>query len=211
MKHLLIIGCGGFAREVYDTACNSVGYLVEYDIKGFLQGDVLLLEDELSLLPMPVLGTVSEYNFQSDEVCICGIGSPAGRQKLCQIAIERGAAFTNVIHKYSCVSASAKLGMGIVLCAFSSISCNTVVGNHVAINSHSGMGHDSSIGDYSVISAHCDLTGHVKVGERTFFGGGSRALPHARVGDDAYIGASSVVFKKVKSGKKVFGNPAMEV
>ena len=211
MKHLVIIGCGGFAREVYDTACNSVGYKHEYDIKGFLQGDVLLEEPELSLLPLPVLGSVSDYEFKTDDACICALGSPKGRQKLCDIVSKRGAVFTNVVHKFSCVSGSAEIGVGIIVCAFSSISCNTHVGNHVVLNSHSGMGHDSSIGDFSVVSAHCDLTGHVMAGKRTFWGGGSRALPNAQIGDDAYIGAGSVVMKKVKPGAKVFGVPAMEI
>ena len=40
MKHLIIIGVGGFAREVYWHAQDSLGYGNEWDLKGFLDGDI---------------------------------------------------------------------------------------------------------------------------------------------------------------------------
>ncbi len=56
MKDLIIIGVGGFAREVYWHAQNSIGYRTEWDIKGFLDGDVILSEKEYNKLPLRVLG-----------------------------------------------------------------------------------------------------------------------------------------------------------
>ena len=36
MKHLLIVGAGGFGREMFGAAREAVGYGTEFDIKGFL-------------------------------------------------------------------------------------------------------------------------------------------------------------------------------
>ena len=37
VKHLVIVGAGGFGREMYGAALESVGYGVEFDVKGFLR------------------------------------------------------------------------------------------------------------------------------------------------------------------------------
>ena len=36
-------------------------------------------------------------------------------------------------------------------------------------------------------------------------------LPNADIEDDAYVGVGSVILRKVKTGKRVFGNPAREM
>ena len=36
MKHLLIVGAGGFGREMFGAAREAVGYGMEFDIKGFI-------------------------------------------------------------------------------------------------------------------------------------------------------------------------------
>ena len=58
MKHLVIIGVGGFGREVFCHAKGSMGYGIDWDIKGFLDGDVLLSPKEYEKLQAPVLGDI---------------------------------------------------------------------------------------------------------------------------------------------------------
>ena len=82
MKHLVIIGVGGFAREVYWHAQNSIGYGTEWDIKGFLDGDVKLPEEEYKKLEMPVLGDVNNYKVEPNDIFTCAIGSSKIREKL---------------------------------------------------------------------------------------------------------------------------------
>ena len=76
MKHLIIIGVGGFARELFWNAHDSVGYGMDWDIKGFLDGDVELAAEEYEKLPLPVLGDVDSYVIQTNDSFICAIGSP---------------------------------------------------------------------------------------------------------------------------------------
>ena len=72
-KHLLIIGIGGFAREVFWHAHDSIGYGTEWDIKGFLDGDVKLEAQEYEKLAAPLLGDVDTYAIESDDCFICAI------------------------------------------------------------------------------------------------------------------------------------------
>lgn len=67
MKHLIIIGIGGFAREVFWHAHESRGYGADWDIKGFLDGDVKLAPEEYEKLSAPVVGDVVSYEPQPED------------------------------------------------------------------------------------------------------------------------------------------------
>ena len=211
MKELLIVGTGGFAREVFWHAHNSLGYGTEFTIKGFLEGNVPLDKTKYTLLPAQVLENVLNYKISENDVFVLALANSKLKELLAGIIASNGGEFINLIHETAMVSDTAQLGIGIILCQFTSISCNTVVGNHTMLNAYSGFGHDCKIGDYSSVMAHVDITGNVSVGTHTFWGSGSRALPGSKIGNYATVGAGSVVIRKVKDGKTVFGVPAMEI
>ena len=211
MKHLIIIGVGGFARELFWNAHDSVGYGTGWDIKGFLDGDVELAAEEYEKLPLPVLGDVDSYVIQTNDCFICAIGSPKVKEKLVQRVLVRGGEFINVIHNTSIIHPTVQMGRGNILCPLVHILDHAKVGDFVTFNGRSGMGHDAQIDDYSSVMSAVDITGYVRAGKRTFWGSGSRALPHSRIDDDATVGVASVVFKHVRAGAKVFGNPALPI
>lgn len=211
MKHLIIIGTGAFARELYWHAQQSIGYGTEWDLKGFLDGTVKIENSEYEKLCLPVLGDVNDYKIEVDDVFTCAVGNPQIRKKLIEIMTKRGGKFINVIHKTSIVQGSAKLGNGVLLCPYTYVNDNAIVGDYVMINTMSGLGHDVELGEYSCLMGHVELCGFVKVGKEVYFGGGARVLPEGKVGDCAFVGSGSIVLKKVKAGAKVFGNPAMEI
>ncbi len=212
MKHLVICGTGSFSRELYWHAQNSIGYGVEWDIKGFLDGTVKLSdENEYKKLPLPVLGSVCDYKIENDDVFTCAVGTPSIRKQLIEIISKKGGKFINVIHNTAIVQGSAKLGTGIILCPFTYVNDSSIIEDNVMLNTMSGLGHDVQLGAYSCIMGHVELCGYVKVGSEVYFGSGARVLPHGKVGDGAFVGSGSVVLKKVKAGVKVFGNPAVEI
>ena len=51
MKHLVIIGAGGYGREMYGAALGSVGYGTEFDVKGYLDGNADALNGNSGWLP----------------------------------------------------------------------------------------------------------------------------------------------------------------
>ncbi len=65
MKNLVIIGAGGFAREVFDLANYCFGNDPDFKIKGFLSDGPSSIE---SLGYPPVLGKVADYIIQKDDV-----------------------------------------------------------------------------------------------------------------------------------------------
>ena len=211
MKHLIIIGVGGFAREVFWHAQDSIGYGTDWDIKGFLDGDVKLAAEEYKKLSAPLLGDVDSYVIEPDDCFICAIADPQAKEKLIQRVLDKDGKFINVIHNSAIIHPTASVGQGNILCPQVHIHDHAQIGDFVTFNGRSGVGHDANIADYSSLMGTVDITGYVKVGKRTFWGSGARVVPHSRVDDDAVIGIGSVVLRRVRAGVTVFGNPAMPI
>lgn len=213
MKNLVIIGVGGFAREVYWHSQMASGFDSDWTIKGFLDGDVKLSAEEYAKLPgdNAVLGDVDSYEIEPDDVFTCAIGTPEPRKKLIEKMLARGAKFINIISERAHIFPAAKIGNGVIIGLDNGISDNVTLGDFTVMNNVSYLGHDVTVGKFSCIMSHVDVGGKAQIGEGVFIGSGAILLPEVKIGDGAYVGTGSVVLKKVNAGAKVFGNPAVEI
>ena len=210
MKNLIIIGVGGFAREVYWHAQKSIGYGVDWQIKGFLDGDIKLAAEDYELLPAKVLGDVASYEICADDVFTCAVGTPHARKILVEKISARGAEFINLVSNLAYVMPTVKLGRGVIIAPYVNIRDRAELDDFAAVNDVVIIGHDAQIGKFSCVMPHANIAGKSKIGAEVFIGSGAIILPKAKVGDGATVGAGSVVLKKVRAGAKVFGNPAVE-
>lgn len=211
MKNLIIVGAGGFAREIFWHAKNSFGFGDEWRVKGFLDGDVKLSATEYERLPEKILGDVDSYEILPDDVFTCAVGTPKIRRKLSEKILSRGGKFINIISRQAEIMPTVKLGEGVIICPQTFIGDGARLGNFVATNALTSIGHDAFVGDFSCVMPHAAISGGCKIGAEVFIGTGAIILPKARVGDGATVGAGSVVLKKISAGKTVFGNPAIEI
>lgn len=211
MKNLIIIGVGGFAREVFWHAKKSLGFGVDWQIKGFLDGDVKLAPEDYKLLPEKVLGDVDTYEICADDVFTCAVGSPKARKILIEKILSRGGNFINIISELAEIVPTAKVGRGVIISPFVGISERAQIGDFVALNAQTIIGHDARIGNFSCAMPHVTVSGNVQIGAEVFVGSGAVLLPKAKIGDGATVGAGCVVLKKVRAGATVFGNPAIEI
>jgi len=209
MKHLIIAGAGGFGRETYNSARESIGYLKNFDIKGFLDDNIHSL-DIFQNYP-PVLGTIRDYFPQVDDVFVCAVGVVHTKKMITQRLLERGAVFYTLIHKTSYISMNVKIGIGCMILADTRIHCDATIGDYVTIQPKAIIGHDVVIGDWSFINSYADCGGMSKIGEGVTINTTSFVVPHGVVGDNATIGAGSVTLRKVKAGTTVFGVPAKPI
>lgn len=205
MKTLIIIGAGGMGRVMYDMARESHGYNESYQIKGFIDDNINALDNFVGY--SPILGTISEYVIQQDDVFICSIGG-AFRQKCMQNIINKGGEFISMIHKTARIGSNVKLGKAIMVGAFTTIAADAVIGDYNFIQSCTIIGHDVVIGDWNRIDSHVMCVGGVKIGNNNMIHT-SAVLNHGVVVEDnAHIGACSFVTRNVESSTTVFGNPA---
>ena len=209
MNDLLIIGAGGFGREVLQWVKDINKIKPTWNIVGFIDDNVNALE-KLEC-DYKVVGTIKDWEPKENERFIMAIAHPKTKQEIAKSMKSKGAIFTSLIHPTAFISDVAKIGEGLVMYPHSLITVNTKIGDFVTMLSFDEVGHDAVIGNYCTISSYCDITGGVKLGERVFLGSHTTIIPKRRIGDDVYIGAGSVVISNLKSSIHVFGNPAVKI
>ena len=209
MKDLYIVGAGGCGREVLHIIKDI--HRIQgprWNIKGFLDDT----EDPLKgkECDYGVVGTIQGYQPKENYVLVMAIASPQAKQKLVPMLLERGAVFESVIHPYAVLGEFCTIGQGVIIYNVFGMTTNVLVGDYVTLLD-CRIGHDVEIGNYSTISGMVHILGNVKVGKTAFIGADAVIAPKAHVDDSAYVGIGSVVLKKVKARKRVFGNPAREM
>lgn len=204
MKRLVIIGAGGFGREVFNWACDVVQQ--EWCIGGFLDQNAMALAG-FSGFP-PIIGDPATYVPCEQDVFVCAIGDPKTKLRLSNSIQERGGCFISLIHPTSVVGTTCNWGQGCIFCPGSVVTANVSLGSFVTINLCATVGHDACIGDGCTLSGHADVTGAATLGRGVFLGSHAVVLPKAKVGDYATVGAGSVVLRSVKAHSTVFGVPA---
>lgn len=208
-KHLVIVGAGGFSREVICWAEDARGNGGAPPIRGYL------VDSQYERLSpsygLPWLGGLDDYIFEPGDACLLAVSDPAIKRQMVRRLQARGAIFSSLIHPSAVVARTALLGEGCIVCPHALISADVVLGDFTAVNAMSSIGHDSQVGAYSTLSGHVDITGGVTVAESVFFGSGARVLPRLRVGHEAKVGAGAVVMRSVQSGVTVYTSPARKL
>lgn len=209
LKKLIIVGAGGFGREVYQWAAKNPGNNTLFSMKGFLDDNPDALQNYR--YPLGVLGNIADYEIKSDDVFLCAIGNPQAKEQCVKTLQARGAKFTNLIHPSAVLGSNITIGQGIIICPNVVVSADIKIGDFVSIDSQSVLGHDCELGHFSHVATFSAVTGGSKLGQRVFVGSHSTVLPTITVGDDAVIGAGSVVTKPVPAGITVVGVPARKL
>jgi len=205
MKNLIILGAGGFGREVFDLANYCYQNDPDFRIRGFLSDGPSDIE---SLGYPPVLGTVDGYDIREDDIFIPGIGNINDRKKVVEIILRKGGEFITLIHPSAVISPSARIGEGVAIKAFCVLASNVMIGNYTFLQSSTIYGHDVKIGNFCQINSFSFFAGCVHVDDMVTVNAGAKIVQNRKIGSGSTIGMGSIVIKDVPSGVKVFGNPA---
>jgi len=208
VKNLIIVGAGGFGRELLQWVKDINRIKKKWMIKGFIDDNLNALDG--MECDYNVIGSIQDWKPKETELFAFAIANPTIKEDRVASLKSRGAMFESVIHPTSVIGEYNKIGEGLIAYPNSVITSNVKVGDYVTLLS-SAIGHDAVIGSYSTISSYCDITGGVQLGKRVFLGSHVTIIPGRKVGDDAYVGAGSVVIKNVKPNTKVMGNPAKTI
>lgn len=205
MKDIVIVGAGGFGRELYYMIKEINSIKPTWNIKGFIAGD----HHELDGVDCacPIVGIIEEWMPQENEVFAMGISSPSTKERLAKYLKNKGANFVTIVSPHARINETVKMGEGCVVSPSSSIGDGTVLGNFVHIEG-SMIGQDVRIGDFTTSTGFVNIP-NTSIGKRVFIGSHSVVL--AKVEDDAKICAGSIVFRKVRAQTTVAGNPAKRI
>lgn len=209
-RRLVIVGAGGFGREVFGLAREAVGRGSDFaDVKGFLdaRADALAAFDGYP----PVLGAPDAYAPAPDDVFVTALGDVAARRRCADALAARGARFVPLVHRSASLGPHAVVGDGALVAQHAVVSADAAVGRHACVFQGAVVGHDARVGDFAHVYALCALGGGVTLGEGAVVYPGARIAPRRRVGARAVVGIGSVVLVNVRDGETVFGNPARPV
>lgn len=208
MKKMIIVGAGGFGKELLQWIKDVNAVKPTWEILGFIDDNLHALDGVET--DYTIIGSIKEWQPKEDEEFALAIGLPRIKRIVVASLKERGAHFATVIHPTALVSPFAHYGEGFIMFPYAKLSCNTTVGDFVSLLA-TPIGHDNVIGDYSVISGGCNIVRNVRIGNDVFIAAGVCIAQDVQIGDGAYIGLGSVVLKDVMPDTKVFGNPARVV
>jgi len=205
MKKLLIIGAGGFGRELHAWAGQHPDCGRQWQLAGFLDDNPDALKPFGSFAPVaPLAG----HRPAADQLFVVGLGMPALKEKLIAPLVSAGAEFLTFVHPSAIIGARVTLGRGVVICPGAILSVDIDVGEFAMVNLNCTIGHEAQIGRWTSLSAHCDITGGARVGQGCFFGSRATVIPGKNIGDRTVVAAGSVVMTHVPSDVLVAGNPA---
>lgn len=208
MKQLVIIGAGGMGRTLFDISRESVGYGIEFEIKGFIDDNLEALNG-FENYP-PILGRISDYVPGVDDVFTFSIGGES-RLKCISELVDKGADFINIIHSTARIGTNVKIGKGNVIGAFTSLGADCKIGNYNMIQSYTVVGHDAEIGDFNRIDTHVTCVGGIKIKDDATIHTGAVINHRVTVENHAKVGACSFVIRKVKENTTVLGVPAKKI
>jgi sugar O-acyltransferase (sialic acid O-acetyltransferase NeuD family) len=203
MRPLWVIGAGGHAKVVIDTARAS-GL---FDVVGVLDDDPTREGSEILNVPVLGPGTRELLSSRGVDLAIVAVGSNAARVEIVN-QLEGTVSWATIVHPHAYVAPGVRLGEGAVVFAGAVIQPDVSIGRHSIVNTSSSVDHDCVVGDFAHIAPGARLAGGVRVGMSSLVGIGSCVIPGRKVGRSVTIGARAVVIHDVPDHCTAVGVPA---
>jgi sugar O-acyltransferase (sialic acid O-acetyltransferase NeuD family) len=211
VKSVVIVGAGGFGREVLEIFKDQNRISRSWNILGFVDENKQLQEKTLN--GYPVLGGLDWLREHNNPTlgCVVAIGTCETRKQVVERLQEIGANFYDAIHPSVIMSDSVKMGTDVIICAGSVLTVNIKIGDHVHINLNSTIGHDTVIGSYCTINPIVAINGNNHLGEGVYVGTGATFIQEVSIGSWSTIGAGAVVIGDIPEKVTAVGVPAKVV
>jgi sugar O-acyltransferase (sialic acid O-acetyltransferase NeuD family) len=211
----VIVGAGGFGREVFALLCD-IGQAAPdaWNLLGFLALESERSE-QLQRLGAPLIGSPDDDATLGSlpRGChfVAGIGSGEVRQSMESELTRAGLRPATLVHPSAHIGPDVQLGAGSIVCAQVVITTNIRLGLSAQINLSCTVGHDVVFGDYVTLSPGVNISGNVHVEDFATLYTNCTVAPSVRVGAGATVGAGAVVVRDVEAGTTVGGVPAVKL
>ncbi len=204
-----IIGNGGLSKEililtkeVFGSTSNFMGFI---DIAPKMS-EVLIGKELYPVFDEEIILSSLDYN------CNLYI-AVADPEKISKIKEKfKKFSFPNLVHPNVILDENyVNLSKGNIILPGCIFTVDINIGSFNIFNTRVTLGHDIKIGSCNVFQPNVQISGSVNIGDNNTFGVNSCVLQLKNIGDNNKLGANSLLMKSIKSGKKYFGIPAMEI
>lgn len=210
-QRLLVVGAGGFAREIAWLAEEIASDGEPIEVAGFADDRDHVAGATLN--GYPVVKFSEAIDRLRPDAFVVAVGSPAIREQLVTRAEALSLQPVTLVHPTVRRSRFVDLGRGTVICAGCILTTNIRIGAYVQVNLDCTIGHDAVLEDYATLAPGVHVSGQVRVGRGSYLGTGATVINGTAdaqliVGEGAVVGAAACVIGAVDSGATVVGVPA---
>lgn len=207
MKKIVIIGAGGFGREVkmlidqINLKENKYEFLGFYD-DGFEKGTSINYNE--------VLGSIDDLAKIDYSInVVVAIGSPDVKRKIVEKLLNPKINFPTLIHPSVLIGNEfVSIGKGCIICAGNIITCNIEIKDFVILNLMCTVGHDTTIHSFASFMPSVNISGEVVIHEEVYVGTGAKIINQLEIGKQTIVGAGAVVSKSLPERCTAVGIPA---
>ncbi|EIM05709.1 serine O-acetyltransferase [Planococcus antarcticus DSM 14505] len=208
MKQIVIIGAGGFGREVAWLIERINQVKEEWNLIGFVDDDKEIQGKEVN--GYKVIGNI-EWLKEKEVYVVNAIGDPIVKKKVISRLEGSKNIYPVLIDPNVIYSNSVSFGEGSIICAANILTTDIQVGSHVIINLDCTIGHDATLGDYTTVLPSVNVSGFVETAECVSIGTGSAVIQGVKIGANTVVGAGSVVVKELPANCVAVGAPAKPI
>lgn len=207
MKEIVIVGAGGFGREVKTLIDDINKVNPTYIFKGYYDDGV---QKGKIINGFKVLGGISELNNVSSELSVAiALGTPEVKKRIINQLHNPHLNYPTLIHPtviggYDFIL----MGRGCIICAGNILTCNIEIQDFVILNLMCTVGHDTLIKKYASIMPSVNISGEVTIQESVYVGTGAKIINQVEIGENSIVGAGAVVSKSLPVNCTAVGIPA---
>lgn len=201
---VVIVGGGGFGREVHQWIVDINHERPRYTVLGFLdeqrQGE--------RIHDLPVLGDLTWSEANPEVAAVIAIGAPKARARIFGHLTAQGTPLPTLAHPRAVVGQGVRIGTGSILCPDVIATTDISIGRAVILNIDLTIGHDSTIEDFCTLAPGVHVSGNVRLRTGCDIGTGACFIPGVDVGAWTVVGAGAVVTSNLESYVTAVGVPA---
>lgn len=209
MKNIVIVGSGGFAKEVAFLIEDINRDSSEWNLLGFIDDNVGEFNGKYKVLNNDewLLSTKEEI------FIVFGIGKPSLVKNLVlKFSTNSNIKFPNLIHPTVAGDwERISIGRGNIICAGNIFTTDIILGSFNIFNLDCTVGHDVLIGSFNVLNPSVNVSGGVEIENEVLVGTGSQILQYKRITSNTIIGAGSLITKDIEISGVYVGIPAKKI
>jgi sugar O-acyltransferase (sialic acid O-acetyltransferase NeuD family) len=206
MKKIVIVGSGGFAKEIAFLIeminCNKL----EWEIGGFIDNAINTYNGKYK-----INNNDSWLEKYAGEIYVVfGAGNPSLLRKFHnKFKFNKNIKFPNLIHPNAIGDwERIQIGEGNIITSGVNFTTDIKIGSFNVFNLGCTIGHDTIIGDYNVFNPLVNLSGGLIIDDEILVGTGAQILQNIKMKNNIVIGAGAVVTKDLLMSGVYTGIPA---
>lgn len=209
MKDLIIIGCGGFGREVVEYVKLINKEEPTWNFLGFVDDN----EEATTVEGYNILGGLDELFQMADKVFACiAIADIDARKRIVRECEQHGVRFATIVSPdIKQFGDLCTIGEGSIIATDCVMAINSHVGKHCILNMGTVLGHDTLVGDFVDMMSYTAVMGDVHIGEECYFGVRTTVINGITIASHSKIGACACVIKNIDEPGTYVGVPAKKV